>query len=188
MRNKLKIALIALVLSISALALAGWCEIDIRAMRQANAKIMTALTKRVNTFISQQKNLENWVSKLDKKMDVAQEELRKVQISDLIQECDLCCLREDNILPQGFLGVDLEPCQERQGVVIQKIHGNSPAQAAGLAEGDIILCYRNTQVWSKELLIRDIQGTRPLTPVDILVSRRGEEKRLMVLLIAKRKE
>jgi len=182
-RNKLKIALIALVLSISALTLAGWCEIDIRAMRQANAKIMTALTERVNTFISQQKNLEN---QLNKKIHVARQELSKFQTLNLLQEYDLCYLREDNILPQGFLGVELELCRDRQRVVIQKVYGNSPAQAAGLEEGDIVLSYQDTQVWSEEWLISDIQRTRPLTPVEIVVSRTGKQKRFTVILVAKR--
>jgi len=183
---RIRIGIIGIVLGISALSLAGWCEIDIRVMRQANAKIMTALTKRVNTFISRQKNLENRVNRLNKKMHIAGQELGKFQTLNLLQEYDLCYLREDNILPQSFLGVELELCRDRQGIVIQKVYGNSPAQAAGLEEGDIVLSYQDTQVWSKELLISDIQRTRPLTPVEIVVSRIGKQKRFTVILIAKR--
>jgi len=105
----------------------------------------------------------------------------------LAQEYDLCYLRQENILCQGYLGVELAvDLPERRGIVIKKVHRNCPAEAAGLEEGDIIVSYNGEKVWSEKLLINDITRTRPLSPVDINVLRGEEIKTFMVILVAKR--
>jgi len=175
-RNKLKVALIALVLSISALALAGWGQMDIQKMKRAIAS-----SKEINILISQQKVFVHQMSRMNEKLNLL---VTKTGVLDLI-EYDLCSLREKKILPCGFLGVELEDLPEGKGVLIKKVYPNCPAQAAGLEKGDIILWYQGHQYWSKEQLICDIERSRPLTPVEIDILREGQRKRFSVILVAK---
>lgn len=182
-----KIALIALVLAVLALSLAGWGEIDIQGMRQANAenmeKVLGAMVQIKGVVLEQGTQLEN----LGGKLDSLKVELSQVALLNLAQEYDLCYLRQGNTLPQGYLGVELAvDLPERRGIVIKKVHRNCPAEAAGLEEGDIILSYNGEKVWSENLLINDIMRTRPLTPVDINVLRGEEIKTFMVILVARR--
>lgn len=182
-----KVALIALVLAVGALSLAGWGEIDIQGMRQANAenmkKVLGAIGQ-INGLISEQ---GVQIQNLGGKLDSLKVELSQVALLNLAQEYDLCYLRQDNTLPQGYLGVELAvDLPERRGIVIKKVHRNCPAEAAGLEQGDIIVSYNGEKVWSKELLINDIMRTRPLSPVDINVLRGEEIKTFMVILVAKR--
>ena len=175
-RNKLKLALIALVLSISALALAGWGQMDIQKMKRAIAS-----SKEINALISQQKVFADQMSKVNEKLNLL---ITKTGALDLI-EYDLCSLREKKILPCGFLGVELEDLPEGRGVLIEKVYPNYPAQAAGLEKGDIILWYQGSQCWSKKQLICDIERSRPLAPVEIDILREGQRKRFSVILVAK---
>jgi len=157
-RNKLKIALIALVFSISALALAGWGQMDIQEMKRAIAS-----SKEINTLISQQKIFAEQMSKANEKLNFV---VTKIAALDLI-EYDLCSLRKKKVLPQGFLSVELVDLPGRKGVLIKKLYPNCPAQAADLQEGDIILSYGSREAFSREVLASCIQRTRPLTPVEI---------------------
>ncbi len=176
MRNKVKIALIALVLSISALALAGWGQMDIQKMKRAIAS-----SKEIKTLISQQKVFADQMNKANEKLSFL---VTKITTLDLI-EYDLCSLREKKVLPQGFLGVELADLPGRKGILIKKLYPNCPAQAAGLQEGDIILWYGGREAFSRDALISCIQRTRPLTPVEIDILRGEERKRFNVILVAK---
>jgi len=116
-RNKLKIALIALVLSISALALAGWGQMDIQKMKRAIAS-----SKEINTLISQQKIFARQISEANEKLNFV---VTKIGVLDLI-EYDLCSLRKKKVLPQGFLGVELADLPGRKGILIKKLYPNCP--------------------------------------------------------------
>ena len=140
-----------------------------------------ASNKEINTLISQQKVFAGQMSKVNEKLSVL---VTKTGVLDLI-EYDLCSLRENKVLPQGFLGVELADLPERKGVAIKKVHPNCPAQAAGLQEGDIILWYGGREAFSRDALICCIQRTRPLTPVEIDILRGEERKRFNVILVAK---
>lgn len=110
--------------------------------------------------------------------------MNQIELLNLIQEYHFCRLRCDNILPQGFLGVELATdLPQRRGLVVTKVYPNCPAESAGLQEGDIIVRYNGDEFWSKELLLADIRTTRPLTPVDIDILRGEQRKRIMVILV-----
>lgn len=186
-RHAHKIALIALVLGVGVLSLAVWNRMDIQAMKlgtRENIKKAIATTRHITELISEQ---ALQIKHLSGTLDSVNEELQETRILNLIQEHDLCCLRQYEILPQGFLGVELvADLPERRGVVIKRVHPNCPACAADLQDEDIIVSYNGTQVWSKELLMLDIRRTRPLTPVDIDVLRGKEKKRFTVIIVSRK--
>lgn len=186
-RHAHKIALVALVLGAGAMSLAVWNRIDIQAMKLAtreNIKQTIATNRHITELISEQA-LE--VKHLSGTLDSVNEELQYIRILNLIQEHGLCCLRQYEVLPQGFLGVELVvDLPQRRGVVIKRVHPNCPACAAGLQDQDIIVSYNGTQVWSRELLMLDIKRTKSLTPVEIDVLRGKEKKRFTVIIVSRK--
>lgn len=186
-RHAHRIALVALVLGAGAMSLAVWNRIDIQAMNLAtreNIKQAIATTRHTTELISEQALQVNHLSGT---LASVNEELQQIRILNLIQEHDLCSLRQYEVLPQGFLGVELAAdLPQRRGVVIKRAYPNCPACAAGLQDEDIIVSYNGTQVWSKELLMLDIKRTRPLTPVEIDVLRGKEKKRFTVIIVSRK--
>ncbi len=64
------------------------------------------------------------------------------------------------------------------GALVDAVPADSPAAAAGLLPGDLIIRYGNTAVVTAAELNRLVSGTPPGTLVDMLIIRGGNERKL----------
>jgi serine protease Do len=95
---------------------------------------------------------------------------------------------------QGFLGIECELAidsvfnryyfENNQGAQIKKVLKNSPAEKAGLQEGDIILKINEYTVKSIKSLINQIWTCEPNTTVNLVINRSGEIIEISVQLAA----
>ena len=65
-----------------------------------------------------------------------------------------------------------------RGVIVSSVAKGSPAEAAALKEGDVILEYGGNQVWSTSQFSRLVQETPAGRKVDLVVSRDGKRTNL----------
>jgi serine protease Do len=99
-------------------------------------------------------------------------------------------LIETGVVERGFLGVRLQGMtpalarafgiDDEQGAVVLSVEANSPAEAAGLAEGDIILRFGDEPVESPRELSRMVADAAPGTRVPITVHREGGDMQIDV--------
>ncbi len=85
---------------------------------------------------------------------------------------------------RGFLGVSLQPVDKEiaagfnlskvEGVLISGIEKGSPAEKAGLQQGDIILEYNNKPIKSLQSFRYDISLMNPESKVNLKVNRKGK--------------
>ena len=90
----------------------------------------------------------------------------------------------------GWLGVyiqnidrdlaESEKLPSTDGVMVNGVVDGSPAEEAGLKEGDVILKYDGKDATSVRRLTRMIDDTAPKTKVDLLVLRDGAQKTIQV--------
>jgi predicted metalloprotease with PDZ domain len=90
----------------------------------------------------------------------------------------------------GWLGVSLQQLtpalreamdiSSDTGVLISQVMADSPADEAGLKEGDVILSYDGKDVASTRRLTKLVRGTEPDQEVAIRVLRKGQEKTFQV--------
>ena len=66
------------------------------------------------------------------------------------------------------------------GVLVLTLEKNSPAAAAGLQEGDVILAFAGSAVTGVDDLLRLLTDDRIGTPVTVNVLRRGQRRQLTV--------
>lgn len=88
-------------------------------------------------------------------------------------------------IQSGYLGVfveDILPRKAGQGVLVKGVTDGSPAQAAGMVPGDIILRINADRVSSTREFIQVIQGMSPDTPVNLETLRGGKALRLETTL------
>jgi serine protease Do len=93
---------------------------------------------------------------------------------------------------RGFLGVSLQPVDKDiadafslpkpEGALVSDIVKNSPAEKAGLKQGDIILEYNQTPVKSLQTFRNEIALLSPGTSVMLKVNRKGEILNISVSL------
>ncbi|MBN2337067.1 MAG: PDZ domain-containing protein [Acidobacteria bacterium] len=103
------------------------------------------------------------------------------QTFSLIQETD-----------GAFLGISMEDVgadeasghrlDRERGVVVRSVSKGSPAEAATVREGDVILEYGPFQVWSASQLSRLVRETPVGRKVDLVVSRAGKTMTLTATL------
>ncbi len=88
---------------------------------------------------------------------------------------------------KGYLGVWLKDLDDAlksaldidYGVIIEKVEENSPAEKAGLKEGDIILEFNGEKINSVEEVTKLIKE-HPDEEVDMLILRKGKKKKIKV--------
>jgi serine protease Do len=84
----------------------------------------------------------------------------------------------------SFLGIEMDDVtaanmskfklSSERGVIVRSVVKGSPAEEAGLQEGDVILEYGGFQVWSAEQIRRLVSETPAGRKVDLVVSRDGK--------------
>lgn len=83
---------------------------------------------------------------------------------------------------RGWLGVELEPAPDLGGVRINNVVPHSPAEAAGLMPGDVILKIEGDAVPSPGNVVAAVGGRKPGTPVGIALKRGKLDKLVTVTL------
>jgi serine protease Do len=66
--------------------------------------------------------------------------------------------------------------------VVAEVVARSPAAAAGIREGDVIVSYQNVPIQTPNELTRRVGGTPPGTKVDLRVAGTGGERTVSVTL------
>lgn len=91
---------------------------------------------------------------------------------------------DKGMVTRGFLGVSLQPVDKDiadafnlpkpEGALISEVVKDSPADKAGLKQGDIILEYNKTQVKSLQGFRNEISLMNPGTTLNLKVNRKGQ--------------
>jgi serine protease Do len=99
-------------------------------------------------------------------------------------------LIETGVVERGFLGVRLQELtpalarafgiEEAQGAVVVSVEPDGPAEAAGLAMGDVILRFGDEPVEGSRELSRMVADIAPGTQVPVTLHRDGEEMQIDV--------
>src|SRR6516165_9042407 len=79
---------------------------------------------------------------------------------------------------RGFLGIGLKPDEEK--VVIEHVEPGSPAEKAGLKEGDVLVKVGKTEVTDAASVIKAVQGSKPGDKLDVVIKRDGKEQTIEV--------
>lgn len=97
-------------------------------------------------------------------------------------------LKEKGTVSRGWLGVLIQRVDRDlaesfgldrpAGALISQVFADSPAEAAGLAEGDIILEFGNKKIDLSSELPQVVGRTRAGSEVDVVIVRGGEKKRI----------
>ena len=95
-------------------------------------------------------------------------------------------------ITRGMIGVQVQPVprdsyaelglKERRGALVASVSGGSPAQAAGMKPGDVILDVNGKPVSSRDELVQTIMALTPGTTVPMKVIRDKEEQTLNVTI------
>lgn len=99
---------------------------------------------------------------------------------------------DKGIVTRGFLGVSLQPVdkdiadafnlEKAEGVLVSEVVKDSPADKAGLKQGDIIMEYNNTPIKSSGSFRNDISLMTPGTQLNLKVNRKGTVMTIPVTL------
>ena len=79
----------------------------------------------------------------------------------------------------GWLGISIED-QKEPGAIIRRVEPNSPAEKAGLKQGDVIVEFNNEEVIGVQQLTRLVRETPVGRVVDVRVRRDNREETLKV--------
>lgn len=101
-------------------------------------------------------------------------------------------LIEKGQVTRGWLGVYIQPVdatmakalkmESPRGVVVAEVSKDSPAEKAGIKEGDVILAVDNSPVESPDQLSMRIAATAPGTEVTLTVLHKGTKRQVAVKL------
>lgn len=108
-----------------------------------------------------------------------------ISAAHLIPEIEvLRGLADGDELTEGYLGVGLGARRDGgQGALITQVEAGSPADAAGLAAGDVVVAIDGRTVVGDDDLIGSIRDLGPGASVDITVVRNGGELDVSVVLV-----
>ncbi len=87
---------------------------------------------------------------------------------------------------KGWVGVELEPNETTGGYTITKVVAGSPAEAAGLEKGDVLVEMNGVKIdyESKEAKMKAKEMMKIGSTVKYTVARNGEKKKVAVTLAA----
>jgi S1-C subfamily serine protease len=86
--------------------------------------------------------------------------------------------KPDHAAQRGFLGIGLRPDEDK--VVIEHVEPGSPAEKAGLKEGDVLVKVGKTEVKDTDSVIKAVQATKPGDKLDVVIKRDGKEQTIEV--------
>lgn len=99
---------------------------------------------------------------------------------------------KDGKVSRGFLGIGLQPLTEdlakqfkldsTDGVLVNEVQPKSPAEKAGVENGDVVLSVNGKKVEGPRELQLLVAGLAPGTKVDVKLWRNGAEKPVTVIL------
>jgi serine protease Do len=99
-------------------------------------------------------------------------------------------LHDDGLVERGWLGVHIQDVDQdlaasldldrAQGAMVAQVQPDSPAAAAGVEQGDVILSYNGEAIEQLRDLTKMVADTEPGTDAEIKVWRHGEEVALDV--------
>lgn len=102
--------------------------------------------------------------------------------SDLVRTV-VIDLEDDGTITRGWLGVQIKPMSDEiadvlgyktpKGAVIEMVSEDSPAAAAGLEVGDIILSFAGTEITELRDLTRAVANTSPDETAQVVVLHKG---------------
>src|SRR5262249_32531950 len=79
----------------------------------------------------------------------------------------------------GWIGVSIEDQKDR-GAIVRRVEPNSPAEKAGLKDGDVIFEYDGENIRGVQQLTRLVRETPAGRTVDVKVRREGREQTFKV--------
>ncbi|MCF6202761.1 MAG: Do family serine endopeptidase [Methylococcaceae bacterium] len=93
---------------------------------------------------------------------------------------------------RGRIGVVIQPLtseladsfgiEAKQGILVAQVSDNSPAQQAGIEQGDVIISYQGKKVDNVGRFRNSVSLTTPGSKEDIVVLRNGKRKNLMITI------
>ena len=102
--------------------------------------------------------------------------------SDMVQSV-VADLSDDGTITRGWLGVQIRPMSNEvasvlgydapRGAVIERVQDGSPAQEAGLVDGDIILSFNGTEIMELRDLTRAVAEMEPDANAEVMVLHQG---------------
>ncbi|MEN3045768.1 MAG: S1C family serine protease [Candidatus Hydrothermales bacterium] len=96
-------------------------------------------------------------------------------------------IKERGKVYEGFLGI-LVDFKEGEGIKINKVLRDSPAEKAGLKEDDIIVSYNEKKYWNVKDFINDVKSTPSNSEVKMEIKRDGKIKSIIVKVGKKEKK
>ena len=104
---------------------------------------------------------------------------------------------KERVKHSGWMGVAIQDVNEKiertskldsdEGAYVREVVRNSPADSAGIREGDIIIEFKGKKLFDSDELAKLVRRTAPGTKVDVVVVHEGQKKTLHVI-IGKQKE
>jgi serine protease Do len=95
-------------------------------------------------------------------------------------------LREKGRVTRGWFGVQVQRVtpalaqsfglERARGALVAEVQSNSPAERAGIQQGDVIVAFKNQTIEEMDELPRVVANTPPGTEVDVRLIRKGQEQ------------
>jgi len=101
-------------------------------------------------------------------------------------------LRENGKVARGYMGVEMASLPEAAtqalgGVLIGGVMPGGPADKAGIQSGDVVIKIGDKDIENQTDVLRSVAGTAPGKKLEVVVMRKGKEKKLTVELMEKPK-
>jgi serine protease Do len=104
--------------------------------------------------------------------------------------------KKEPLKKSGWMGVSIQDVSEKiarrekldteEGAFVKEVEKNSPADSAGIQEGDVIVQFNKERIFDSDDLTKIVGRTVPGTKVDIVVVR-DAQKRTLHLIVGKKK-
>ena len=81
-----------------------------------------------------------------------------------------------------YLGVNIQPTQDQSGVIVSGITPNSPASAAGLRQGDVIVKFKGKAITTTQDLLDAVADSQVGEKVSLGIIRSGQMRQIEVIM------